>query len=65
MLKARILGIDKLADYDRGASLARDEVVVDWPQARRIVLESYAAFSDELADIVDESFADRWIDAPP
>ena len=47
-LKARLLGIERLADYDRMAPLAADEERVDWPQARELVLDSYGAFSPTL-----------------
>src|SRR5262249_32250747 len=45
-LKARLLGLDQLYDYDRYAPLAAELPHVTWPDARRIVQESYAAFSD-------------------
>ena len=63
-LKAEMLGIDRLADYDRMASLASDEEVMEWPEAKRMVLESYSSFSSELGDIVKQFFDGRWIDAP-
>ena len=37
----------------------------DWPQARRIVEESYAAFSPKAGDIIREFFDKNWIDAGP
>ena len=63
-LKARVLGLDRLADYDRMASLADAEVRIRWDEARAIVLDSYASFSPELADTARRFFDDRWIDAP-
>ena len=32
-LKAELLGLDKLADYDRMAAVADEEVSVEWPEA--------------------------------
>ena len=64
-LKARMLGLNRLADYDRMASLATDDVVIDWTDAKRLVLDSYASFSPELAGLVQEFYDNRWIDAPP
>ena len=64
-LKARLLGIDRLADYDRMAPLATDEVEVAWPQARELVLDAYASFSPVLGDLAERFFAAHWIDAPP
>jgi oligoendopeptidase F len=63
-LKARILGLDRLADYDRMASVASAESRIGWSSAREIVLDAYHSFSPELADIVHKFFDDAWIDAP-
>jgi oligoendopeptidase F len=64
-LKAKLLGIDRLADYDRVAPLSSDEVEVPWAQARDLVLEVYTAFSPRVGDIVERFFDEQWIDAPP
>ncbi|MGY9074824.1 MAG: M3 family oligoendopeptidase [Acidimicrobiales bacterium] len=61
-LKAQILGYP-LADYDRMASVADTESEIGWQQAKDIVLDSYASFSDELASTASKFF-DGWIDAP-
>jgi oligoendopeptidase F len=63
-LKARLLGIDRLADYDRMAAVTDAEEHVEWPRARDTVLESYTAFSDELGALVRRFFDESWIDAP-
>jgi oligoendopeptidase F len=63
-LKARILGLDRLADFDRNASVAESEAAVGWDEARDLVLDAYDAFSPDLADVVRRFFADPWIDAP-
>jgi oligoendopeptidase F len=63
-LKARLLGVDKLADYDRMAALTEDDARIAWPQARELVLDSYASFSPELGDLARRFFDERWIDAP-
>ncbi len=64
-LKATLLGIDRLADYDRMAPLAAEEVEIPWAQAREIVLTGYGAFISELGALVERFFAEPWIDAPP
>jgi oligoendopeptidase F len=64
-LKASLLGIDRLADYDRMAPLSTDELHVDWPAARALVLDAYGSFSPTLGDLVARFFDERWIDAPP
>jgi oligoendopeptidase F len=63
-LKARLLGLERLADYDRMASVAAVEDSFGWDGARALVLDAYASFSPELADIARRFFDERWIDAP-
>jgi oligoendopeptidase F len=63
-LKAQLLGIDKLADYDRMASVGGAESEVGWDEARDLVLDAYASFSGELADTARQFFDNPWIDAP-
>jgi len=63
-LKAQVLGLDRLADYDRMASVAESSQQVGWSEATEIVRSSYRAFSPELADIVDRFIDEGWIDAP-
>ena len=65
LLKAKLLGIDRLADYDRMAPLADDEEQVGWQQARDIVLDAYSSFSPTLGEVAERFFERRWIDAPP
>ena len=63
-LKAQVLGVDKLADYDRMASVASDESRIGWAEAKDVVLDAYGSFSPELADTARKFFDGRWIDAP-
>ena len=63
--KARLLGIDRLADFDRMAAVTSDDEEVPWEQGMDLVLDSFASFSDRAAGVVQRFFADRWIDAPP
>jgi oligoendopeptidase F len=63
-LKARVLGIERLADYDRASSVARTEAHVPWDDACITVRDAYASFSDELAGVVDRFLTEGWIDAP-
>ena len=63
-LKARLLGLDRLADYDRVASVASEESEFGWSEARDLVLDSYASFSPELAEVAKRFFDEAWIDAP-
>jgi len=63
-LKAKVLGVDRLADYDRGSSVAETNVHVPWNDAKATVRDAYASFSPELANIVDRFYDEGWIDAP-
>ncbi|MBE2320869.1 M3 family oligoendopeptidase [Solirubrobacter sp. CPCC 204708] len=63
-LKAQLLGLDKLADYDRMAAVTQDNEKIGWPQAKEIVQDAYSSFSDELGGIVSQFFAQPWIDGP-
>jgi oligoendopeptidase F len=63
-LKARLLGFDRIAHYDRFAPVAEDGAKMSWDEARAIVLDAYSSFSDEAGEIVDRFFRDEWIDAP-
>lgn len=63
-LKARLLGIGRLTDYDRAAAVTADDPEVGWHEARELVLDSYASFSPELGRLAGRFFDERWIDAP-
>jgi oligoendopeptidase F len=63
-LKARLLGIDKLADYDRSAPLSAAETSFAYGDARDLVLETYTAFAPEAGELARRFFDDNWIDAP-
>jgi oligoendopeptidase F len=64
-LKARLLGVDRLADYDRMAAVGgEEEKSYDWDEAKSIVLDSFGEFSGTLADGARRFFDEAWIDAP-
>ena len=63
-LKAGLLGVERLADYDRMAAVTHDEVTFSFARAREIVLECYSAFSPELGKAALRFFDERHIDAP-
>jgi oligoendopeptidase F len=62
-LKAKLLKLDTLADYDRYAPLFPDMPACDWPKARQIVEQSYQAFSPKAGTVIREFFDKHWIDA--
>ncbi len=63
--KAKLLGLERLADYDRMAAVSSDDEEVPWEAGRDLVIDSFSSFSDQAADVVRRFFAERWIDAPP
>jgi oligoendopeptidase F len=63
-LKAKLLGLDRLADYDRMAAVTQENASVPWSEARELVQDSYSSFSPVLGDLVQRFFDERWIDAP-
>jgi oligoendopeptidase F len=63
-LKAKLLGLDRLADYDRMAAVTHDESTFTFGQAREIVLDCYSSFSPELGQFARRFFEQRHIDAP-
>jgi oligoendopeptidase F len=63
-LKARLLGIERLADYDRSAAVTDEDPEVGWREARELVLDSYGSFGPELGRLAGRFFDERWIDAP-
>src|SRR5262249_47700528 len=62
-LKARLLGLSELADYDRYAPLGGAEGQRGFSEAREIVTSAYRDFSPQMAEIAQRFFAERWIDA--
>ena len=63
-LKARLLGVERLADYDRSAAVTEDEVTFPFARGREIVLDCYSSFSPELGALARRFFDERRIDAP-
>ena len=63
-LKAQMLGIPKLADFDRAAAVTHEEPQFRWAEARDLVLDSFGSFSPEMERLARRFFDERWIDAP-
>jgi oligoendopeptidase F len=64
-LKARLLGLDRLAYYDRVAPVAPSEQTIAYAEARALVLDCYREFSSELGETAAGFFEEDYIDAPP
>ncbi|MEO1609123.1 MAG: M3 family oligoendopeptidase [Pseudomonadota bacterium] len=64
-MKARWLGKQVMPHWDRNAPLPdKPERMVEWREAREIVLDAYAGFAPPMAEIARDFFDKRWIDAP-
>jgi len=63
-LKARLLGVEEMADYDRYAPLPQASGEWSWEAAKESVIASYKAFRPKAGQVVARFFDERWIDAP-
>jgi oligoendopeptidase F len=64
LLKAKLLGVDKLADYDRAAPVLEEDAAFTYAESRDLVLDSYYSFSTRAGDVAKRFFDENWIDAP-
>ncbi len=64
-LKAGLLGLERLADYDVFAPVGSVERRYSYAEARELVLGSYGSFSPRARTIVARFFDEDWIDAAP
>src|SRR5205085_2719584 len=55
-VKAKLLGLDKIADYDRLAPITTEDEEFEWDEAKELVLDAYESFSDELGATAREFF---------
>ena len=63
-LKAKWMGLEVMQVWDRNAPLPMDTPkIVDWEEASKTVLDAYAAFSPQMAEIAKPFFTKGWIDA--
>lgn len=63
--KAKLLEVDRLADYDRMAAIATDDVAIGWEEGREIVQSAFDSLAPQAGEVVGRFFEGRWIDAPP
>jgi oligoendopeptidase F len=64
-LKAKLIGVERLADYDRSAPVLREDITYSFGQARDLVLDTYQSFSPVAGEVTRRFFDEHWIDAPP
>ncbi|MFU8865869.1 MAG: M3 family oligoendopeptidase, partial [Rhodobacterales bacterium] len=63
-LKRKWLGLDRMQVWDRNAPLPVEEVkTIDWPTARRMVMDAYEGFDPRMSDLAVPFFDKGWIDA--
>jgi oligoendopeptidase F len=62
-LKARLLGLPKLATYDQYAPLRQEASRVTYAEAQESVLTALGAFSPSFREMAAEFFDRHWIDA--
>jgi oligoendopeptidase F len=62
--KRRLLGLDRLYEWDRYAPIDEATRRITWTDAREMVLSSYHRFSPRAGGILEDFFTKRWIDAP-
>ncbi len=63
-LKAQLLGLERIADYDRAAPVLPQEITFSFGDARELVLDTYHAFSPQAGALAKRFFDESWIDAP-
>jgi oligoendopeptidase F len=64
-LKAKWFGKKRLPHWDRNAPLPKvAQRTIPWGDARATILTAYGAFSPKMADVADQFFTKKWIDAP-
>ncbi|MDW8207673.1 MAG: M3 family oligoendopeptidase [Chloroherpetonaceae bacterium] len=65
-VKARALGLERLAWYDLSAPLGvAEQRRYTWGEAEAFILEHFGRYSSRLADFAARAFRERWIDAEP
>ncbi len=64
--KAELLGHQNgLPFYELFAPLGDSNHLYSYTEAQEFIIESFATFSDQMADFAKKAFAERWIDAEP
>ncbi|MEA3309425.1 MAG: M3 family oligoendopeptidase [Chloroflexota bacterium] len=64
-IKARGLGVPKLAWYDLFAPLGKSEEQWEFDKAQQFILTHFASYSEQLAALANRAFTEGWVDAEP
>lgn len=62
-IKARALGVERLAWFDLHAPISTAQSTWTWPAAESFIEENFARYSPQLAAFARRTFDERWIDA--
>lgn len=63
--KARLLGRESLPFYDLFAPIGEITKTYTLEEARRYLVESFAAFSPKMSGFIDTAFEQNWLDTEP
>ncbi|HUG17218.1 MAG TPA: M3 family metallopeptidase [Thermomicrobiales bacterium] len=63
--KASAMDVARLAWHDLYAPVGEGRRIWTFEDARALILEAFAGFSDRLCDLASQAFEERWIDAEP
>lgn len=64
-IKAKLLGVDKLAWYDLFAPVGSLTKEYTFEQAKEIIIKCYSAFDPRMGAFAKKAFEENWIDAEP
>jgi oligoendopeptidase F len=62
-LKAKLLGLPRIALYDQYAPLGKEARSFRYAQARELILEAFQSFDPSFRRLAAEFFANSWVDA--
>jgi oligoendopeptidase F len=62
-LKAKLLGLPKLAGSDLHAPVTKADPKIPYEKGKALVLESFQSFSPEFGKLMSRAFSENWIDA--
>ncbi|HXV84462.1 MAG TPA: M3 family oligoendopeptidase [Candidatus Binatia bacterium] len=62
-LKARLLGLPRLALYDQYAPVGQEIRPFPYPQAQQVILQAFEDFTPAFRGLAADFFAKHWIDA--
>ncbi|MBH0229226.1 M3 family oligoendopeptidase [Halobacillus yeomjeoni] len=63
--KARLLGIEQLSYYDMHTPVFHQQTKVTYDEAKKIIVEQFHTFSQDMGEFAEKAFEDGWIDAEP